>query len=204
MQRADPITRVIADRVAKLRRESGLNQAELGDRMAALRPGWSRSTVVKLENYNREVVSVSDLLALALALDVPPVLLIADPRAVDEVPIAADRTVNVWAALQWLVGAARVENSDLQNYPRGSIAITAARDLRSQKTLAAGHDVTLPEDVEREALTQLSLAINFIATTGASLPPGLDVDAIYDRARKLGVYVPGMEHDEVFGSDGGD
>ena len=73
--------------------------------MAKLRDGWSRTVVVKLEGNQRETVSVGDLLALAEVLDVPPVLLIADPRQPDEIPVSKTSTMDPWDALLWLIGA---------------------------------------------------------------------------------------------------
>lgn len=84
-----------------------MNQAAFGERMRQLRPTWSRSSVVKLENYNRESLSVADLLALARALNVPPIALIADPRHVSEVPVVEGESLPVWDALYWLIGRTR-------------------------------------------------------------------------------------------------
>ena len=76
--RADEITRVLAAQVARLRKAAGWSQAQLAERVAKHRPGWTRSSVTKLENGLRESISVGDLVALALAFDVPPALL-AEP-----------------------------------------------------------------------------------------------------------------------------
>jgi transcriptional regulator with XRE-family HTH domain len=114
---AEPVTAVIADRVRALRERAGLNQAQLATRMAELGLPWTRLTVVNLEKRasqsrsrdgkGRDSVSVQELMALALALDVPPLLLIADPRSDDPVPIATGvkrRDETTWDALLWLVG----------------------------------------------------------------------------------------------------
>ena len=111
--RADPITRQLVDRVVLLRERAGHSQAEFGRRMGALRPGWTRTTVAKFEKYQRESISIADLFALAQVLDVPPVMLLADPRNMEQVPVPTtspdgtpcDSPADAWDAFAWLIGA---------------------------------------------------------------------------------------------------
>lgn len=199
MQRADPITRVIADRVTALRRDAGMNQAELGERMAALRPGWSRSTVVKLENYNREAVSVSDLLALGQALDVPPALLIADPRAVEQVPVSADESVSVWTALLWLSGDLRLNGrpAAASQFRDAWLLVHAGRDAAVAASLIGPSTcpTDAPEHVRemyrgrqdaahRDAITRLVYQVHNIIRGGGALP-AFDYAGARNRAYEL-------------------
>jgi transcriptional regulator with XRE-family HTH domain len=101
--RAAPLTRVIAERVAALRGE--LSGAKLAARMNDYGVPWNRNTVAKFETGRRESLTVQELLALAGALDVPPVLLLADPRTGDAVPVGAGRDMPADDALAWLIGA---------------------------------------------------------------------------------------------------
>lgn len=126
-ERADPITRLLADRVAQLRERAGMNQTEFGRKMSELRPGgWSRSGVAKFEKYQRESISIADLFALALALDVPPVMLLADPHHTGAVPITENIAVPPWDALLWLIG--RADNAALPGGERWRSASEQVRD----------------------------------------------------------------------------
>jgi transcriptional regulator with XRE-family HTH domain len=100
----DPITRAIGSRVLRLRKGAGMNQAELGERMAARGLDWSRTSVQKLETGRRGAITVQELLALAHVFDVPLVWLLADPEVGDPVPIAKDVEVDPWLALLWMIG----------------------------------------------------------------------------------------------------
>lgn len=104
-ERADPITRLIASRVREIRDQQSLSGAALSTAVRDLGlKGWVDSTVGKLETRRRESVTVRELLALAVALDVPPVWLLVDPESDAPVPIVEGRDVDPWAALMWLTG----------------------------------------------------------------------------------------------------
>jgi transcriptional regulator with XRE-family HTH domain len=128
--RAEPITRLLGKRVAEHRKLIGMNQTELGARMAKLRPGWSRSTVVKLEHNKRESISLQDWLALATVLGVPPIWLLADPRAGTPVPITEGIEVDPWTALLWLTGTQPLDG------PGGDAWARAYEPLRQLQILA--------------------------------------------------------------------
>lgn len=98
-------------RVRELRKAARLSGPALADRLNKLDINWTRTTVAKFETFQRQSLTVQELLALALALDVSPVLLIADPRDEGLVPITPGFQVDQWAALSWLVGAASARAS---------------------------------------------------------------------------------------------
>lgn len=109
---AEPITAVIAERVRDLRGRAGMNQEDLAAAMRDRGMSWKRATVVNLEKRaassrgaagGRDSISVQELLALALALDVPPAALVVNPES-DAVPLAGGVSPGPWAALLWLVG----------------------------------------------------------------------------------------------------
>lgn len=198
--RAEPITRLIGQRVAALRGAGGMTQGELGERMAGLRSGWSRSTVVKLENNKRESLSVGDLLCLAIALDVPPVVLVADPRTPGAVPVAEGLEVDQWEALLWMIGAGTI---DIANSGRTFTAaawlihagIGVAEALAELRKVDRGVDAkraqTRTDDRHRSALEAMHTALIRISAQGApipNLPPW-----VYDRAAELGVDLPGVD-----------
>jgi transcriptional regulator with XRE-family HTH domain len=65
-----------------------------------------RSVLANLESGRRHVITVPELLVLAEALGVPPVLLIT-PVDGDQVEIVPGRTADPWDALLWLAGLSR-------------------------------------------------------------------------------------------------
>ena len=187
--RADEITRVLAAQVARLRKAAGWSQAQLAERVAKHRPGWTRSSVTKLENGLRESISVGDLVALALAFDVPPVMLLADPRSVDEVPLAKGVTVSAWDALLWFTGDALAGrdlpgNRTVGPYEDAAAVIRAARELPSaiREVLWYVHpnDPDNAAQVEavrkhndrrhREALQTIATGVHLLNVAGAPLP----------------------------------
>jgi transcriptional regulator with XRE-family HTH domain len=128
----DAITAALGHRLADMRKAAGIrSQEELGRRMAAYGVDWSRVSVEKLENGRRGAITVQELLALALVLDVPVPWLLVEPRSDALVPIAEGVEADPWAALLWLVGR-RPLNSDLLSpgeWGRASAAIEYARQL---------------------------------------------------------------------------
>jgi hypothetical protein len=109
---AEPITATVADHVRRHR--AGTSQADLAAAMTARGVPWKRATVVNLEKRGagsrgdaatgRDALTVGELLALADALGVPPVLLLADPRTGATVPVGAGREMSPDDALAWLIG----------------------------------------------------------------------------------------------------
>lgn len=172
--------------------------------MAELRPGWSRSTVVKLENGNRESVSVADWLALAQALDVPPVLMIADPSSQKLVPIAEGIELDPWLALLWLIG-----KQPLTDRPRGAwndlalmleqvflylSLVDRFHRLRHDLALEATDDAWDSDQAaerERNVLAQLAVPLGKLRDWSMPVPP-VPSD-VRKRAAELGIELPGQE-----------
>ncbi|MGW1137613.1 helix-turn-helix domain-containing protein [Streptomyces zhihengii] len=69
-------TDAVARRVREVRAARGMSAQQLADALAAEGIAWQRSTVAKLENGNRENVSLTEWLALAAVLNVAPVHLL--------------------------------------------------------------------------------------------------------------------------------
>jgi transcriptional regulator with XRE-family HTH domain len=205
-QRADPLTRLVANRVALYRKRSGLNQEQLGQRMAKLGTGWSRSTVVKLENLNRESVSVSDLLALARALDVPPIWLLVDVEDGEPTPITRDLLADPWDALLWLGGRtsldeevgdwwSRVAPSIGRIYNIAGVVEQVRRNRMARTFLSASDALEEYADSDKEAaekdrrlLLGLRTMIEEIERSGLVVPV-MPVD-VQDRAAEVGVELP--------------
>jgi transcriptional regulator with XRE-family HTH domain len=124
--RADPLTRLLAKRLSGLRQSVGLNQSQLGDRMAELGTGWTRSTVVKLENRKRESVPVTDLFALALALGVPITALLVDPAA-KRIPVAEGHEHHPVDVLLWLTAERPLPGTGRRLHLPGDLGVVEPR-----------------------------------------------------------------------------
>lgn len=100
----------VGQRVARLR--SRLDGREgrkfttqaLADRTAQLGHPLDRSVIAKLEKGHRQSISVPELLVLAEALEVPPLLLLLPLGHAETVEILPGTEVPVAAALRWLTG----------------------------------------------------------------------------------------------------
>jgi transcriptional regulator with XRE-family HTH domain len=90
----------IAQRVKELRGRRGWSAAQLGEALDKHGLRWDRFTVSSLESGKRQNVSVQELFALALALDVAPVNLLVPvddrPFAITPTRIEDAETVRAW------------------------------------------------------------------------------------------------------------
>ena len=121
---------VVADQVVQLRKRAGLRRDELADRCKEL--GADDLTVATLANIEtgrkdkasgkrRRRVTVEELLALAMALRVSPVLLLADPRHDSPIPLTEGVELDAWEALMWLIGSGTIGRG-IGSDPRSSDA----------------------------------------------------------------------------------
>ncbi len=205
--RADPITRLIARRVHEIRGERGMSGAALGAAVRALGlTRWVASTVGKLETNRRQSVTVREWLALSLALRVPPVWLLIDPKG-DSVPVADGIDVDAWTAVLWLAGrqplaeppgpawddaaemiwqvyqvagAVKAFRQSRQYY-KDVAAFLPDSDREQERALADEHDSRI--------LASLVSPLRELGRSGAPLPP-LPEDVL-KRASELDVELPG-------------
>jgi transcriptional regulator with XRE-family HTH domain len=95
----------VRSRVKELRGRKGWSGAELGERLSALGVPWNRSVVANFESGRRPTVSVQELLALSLLLDVAPVNLLvpldSEPYRITPQGSDAYSSGDVW---QWMRG----------------------------------------------------------------------------------------------------
>ncbi len=193
------MTQLIARRVHSLRTDKNrnLSGSALSKRVRGYGiRSWSDSTISKLETGRRESVTVSELLALALALDVPPALLIADPRSPDLIPVAEGMAVDPWEALLWLIGTGTIENSSLGNFGAASwllhagwTVVEALGDLRRvDRADEAARARELTDARHRNALQRIVIAFHRIHAQHAPAPTL--APWVYERANELGVELP--------------
>lgn len=85
-KKAEPLdpTRLIGERVAKIRKARGMTQDDLAEAMQAVGIGWERIVIAKLETGRRSFVKVDELLALCLVLDIAPVDLLVPTDLTDQ------------------------------------------------------------------------------------------------------------------------
>lgn len=210
---AEPITAVVASRVRELRRSSGLSQAAVAERMTKYGVPWTRLTVVNLERRvaqsrgsgaGRDAVTLQELLALALVFDVPPILLVADPRSADPVPVAEGVEPDPWRALFWLIGKQSLTGRDGAAWSESALMLEQVflvvslvdrfHRLRQDLALEAtddGWDSDQAAERERNVLAQLAVPMGKLRGWSMPVPPV--PEDIRDRARDLNVELPGGE-----------
>lgn len=111
---AESPTAVVARRMRALR-QGKLTAEQLAEAMTAVGIPWQRSIVANLENGRRDAVSVGELFALALVLDVTPSALLVDldnPSA----EVTPDLTVTPLDLLMWLQMKAPLPGHDLDGH----------------------------------------------------------------------------------------
>jgi hypothetical protein len=137
---------------------------------------------------------VQELLALALVFDVPPVLLIADPREqkkLGDIPITKHLSGDQWAVLLWLVGMAdapggKYKRPDSRIIEAGVAVMTAVAELRQQTwTLDPAEGIKRADAEHRHALLRIVEEFTKIRRLGAE-PPRLPNHHV-ERARELGI-----------------
>jgi transcriptional regulator with XRE-family HTH domain len=101
---AADVARVIAAEVRRYRQMRGLSAQQLADRTAELGLPMQRSVLANLESGRRTTVTVAELLVLAAALSVAPVLLVFPVGQIAEAGVLPNRSVSSWSAARWLSG----------------------------------------------------------------------------------------------------
>lgn len=105
----------MAARVRALRNRRNLTAAKLAEKCAQLGvPELTAQAIANIETGRREKttgrrrrhVTVEELLILARALDVPPVLLLFPLGHAEQVEVLPGQTVGTWAGLKWFTGEA--------------------------------------------------------------------------------------------------
>ena len=120
---------VIAGRVVALRQARGASQQDLADRLTEIGyPKLHRTALSKLEKCAQRI-TVEDLLALAVALDVAPVVLLTpqEGEALDVVPTITP--LEAADANPWLKGWEPIPGSDIESRSRYAGARGDRRDL---------------------------------------------------------------------------
>lgn len=167
---------------------------------------WNRTTVAKFETGGRVSITVQELLALAQALQVPPVWLLIDPASSEGVPLSAEFEPDAWSALLWTIGRQPLpgRGADVsEEWARAEDAIELATavaaaakrlwsDLSANDVLRAVTPdyagAEADEAAERRAMQGIVAPMRRLLAAGYVLPP-LPVE-VRERAEQLGVELP--------------
>lgn len=98
------LTAVIASQVQRTRGERGMSAQQLADATAALGHPLPRSVIANLESGRRETVSVAELLVIARALRVPPLVLVFPIGSEPTVEVLPETEIPTWLAAKWFTG----------------------------------------------------------------------------------------------------
>lgn len=124
-----PVTPVatIAQRVKELRARRGWTAAQLGKELGKYDIRWDRFTVANLESGKRQNVTVNELFALALALDVAPTNLLVplDDRLYRITPT---RTEDADTVRSWVRGEQPLPGTDERTF----FAEASTQDMRKR------------------------------------------------------------------------
>jgi transcriptional regulator with XRE-family HTH domain len=186
MAPTDPeaIPDVLARKVRYYRESQDLRQEDLAERMTEL--GWpmNRVTVAKIEAGGTRAanVSVAEMLVLAAALDVPPLLLFLPLGDVEDMTIGTE-TVHPHLVLDWVAGDTSfvMGNRRVRNQTawfRNAQPLFLFRQLRElQNTVqrAWPHESLAPvphrsQEQADEALAQLAKHLEYMRQAGLSVP----------------------------------
>jgi transcriptional regulator with XRE-family HTH domain len=142
-------TRVVAERVFELRKERRLTAAQLADRMTKVGIPWKRGVVAKLEKGYREDVSVAELLALAVVLEVAPVHLLVPLENSQPYEVTPGRVEPAHEVRSFVIGNVPLEGIDPRRFysqvPADEWELVAA----SREGDEAGQMRALREEMQR-------------------------------------------------------
>lgn len=192
---SERLVKVIAGEVRRHRLARDLSAQQLADRCAELGHPIPRSVLANLESGRRETITVPELLVLARALEVPPVLLLFPLGRVEQMEVLPGRDVATWPALLWFTG----------EYPAGSTIGPDAHDRDDWQTvnLFRSHQQLVThwlEDRARLDRADQPGLMDYYAQTIRSTERGL-VNVRADM-RKQGLTPPGLP-DELRHIEGG-
>lgn len=98
-------SRIVGDNLRRLRKERGLSLADVSARVASLGVPLSLNLLSKVELGNRSL-ELDELLAVARAVDAPPLLLIFPVGHAPSVEVFPGARVRTWDAARWFTGEA--------------------------------------------------------------------------------------------------
>jgi transcriptional regulator with XRE-family HTH domain len=153
---AENATRKIAYEIKRWRKRRGLSAQHLSDLTRDLGHRVPRTVIANLESGRRDSVSVPELLVIAAALNVPPVLFIAPVGHVNTVEILPQIKVSAWQTRGWILGAIGLEchTYSQEQYLEGRKAI----DMYDMHTSLLREHVQLRASIRKRLDIQQSIS----------------------------------------------
>jgi transcriptional regulator with XRE-family HTH domain len=106
----------------------GMTAQALADRCTELELPMDRAVIAKLEKGIRQTITMGEILVLARALNVAPVLLIFPIGQEDEIEAVPGESVDTWAALRWFTGEAERLPGDVLREPQEAEPVRLYRE----------------------------------------------------------------------------
>jgi transcriptional regulator with XRE-family HTH domain len=112
------LTAGVAEQVKRLR-GGRMSAQQLADATAELGHPVARSVIANLESGRRDTVSVAEIVVLARALGVPPLLLVFPVGSNATVELLPGEIVDTWSGAKWFTGEQPFPNSgeDIEELP---------------------------------------------------------------------------------------
>ncbi|MCP2336142.1 helix-turn-helix domain-containing protein [Actinomadura rupiterrae] len=180
---------LIGDRIKELRKLRDLTRDELAARCAELGAGLSAAMLVNIESgrpdeegKRRRDVSVDELLILAVALDVPPALLLLPPDQAGEertwLEITPKMKTSAWGLATWLSGESdqmipKVDEAGVVSAERRRMWRQAAHPLRLYRIWMERFEAVAKGENEA-ALLALADVLEVMISMGITPPPTPD------------------------------
>ncbi|WP_432982138.1 helix-turn-helix domain-containing protein [Dactylosporangium sp. CA-233914] len=101
------VTTTIADQIKFWRTDRGLSAQQLSDRSAELGYRVPRNIIANIESGRRSAVMVHELLILAMALNIPPILLVYPLGRQERVEVVPGYEAPTWSAFRWFAASKR-------------------------------------------------------------------------------------------------
>lgn len=166
------LTTVIAGQITRFRTERKMSAQQLADATGTLQHPIARSVIANLESGRRDAVSVAELLVLARALDVAPLLLVFPVGHDPVVEPLPNVVVNTWRAAKWFTGEAPLplgapgaEWEDRQRWEDSPLALfrdhekLTGRWIRANSSMARA-STDQERDLAHEARTSIAEQIH--------------------------------------------
>jgi transcriptional regulator with XRE-family HTH domain len=152
MEQEDWVTRIgksIASEIRRHRLARGMSAQQLSDACGELGASIPRTVISNIENGRRTNISVAETMALAQALEVPPIVLIIPAGYVEEVEYQPGRWVDPIRAANWFSGVTTIHRrSSLDGMPKDEWALTIARQHRWLENRISGIYKDINEDTK--------------------------------------------------------
>jgi len=128
---SDALTARVAGAVRTRRAALGLTAAELSDRTVVGKP-LTRAVISDLETGRKKSLEIVELLTLAAALDIPPVLLLFPGYPDGEIEVLPGRMLDSEDAALWMAGEIGLPEED-DGGSRGVELVRAVGELRHRR-----------------------------------------------------------------------